>query len=318
MRGKRTAEWLASAVAAILMHSGCARDHPKYRHPVPSVNSEARAHLDPLGLEVAPASGPAGVPSLPPATGLGTGEALGQAALAGLPILALPAGCLGEVLCTIAVGAVSVSTYVVAVPVMTVMAVSMGPPTAEEVRVASEGVRSVLGSHDWDGILRRDVEAALRKAGGPALADSASSSRLKLMIEGPWLVTDQFTALPTLTVHGELASDGVCVVDRRWRWNGDSDDFVDYGDDHGAPYRKELQKGIKLLGAAIVDDLFRAEKPRETAYSDVSAFKSGSMPRMATLPMEYQDTVGSWDKTAEAANEPRCSGLSLQQRPTPD
>ncbi|MGH6893590.1 MAG: hypothetical protein ACREEP_15170 [Dongiaceae bacterium] len=298
-------------IVAIAIQSGCAQDHAKYLHPVAPPSAEARTHLDPLSLEVAPLSKSASVPSVPPATGMSTGQALGQAALAGLPVLALPAGCLGEVLCTIAVGAVSVSTYVVAVPVMTIMAVTMGPPTAEEVSAAREGLRSVLSSADWDEALRRDFAAALRESGGPTLGHAGAPSALRLTIEGPWLVTDQFTAVPTLTVHGELSTDDVCVADRRWRWNGDSDDFVDFGDEHGAPYRKAMEKGIELLSAAIVEDLFLDKKPRKTAYWDDKEFKNGAVPRMAALPLSYQNAIGSWDKTdAEAAGEPRCGDLA--------
>jgi hypothetical protein len=296
--------------SAILAIAGCAKDDAKYLHPVPPLSGEARAHLGPIRLGVAsPANAPT-VPSVPLVPEITVGQAAGGAALASLPVLALPAGCLGEPLCTVATGAVGVATYVLLVPVLTITALAGGPPDREEVAHATDSIERVIGTTDWNAVLRRDIEAEMRKGDTAFNVDASAASRLKLTLEGPFMVTDQFIALPTLTIHGELASDGDCVIDRRWRWNGDSDDFVDFGDNDAEPYRKAMKDGIEQLSNAIVAELFRATKPRKVAYWSEAAFKSGVEPRLVAVPMNYEDTVGSWDKTeAEAEMEPKCHGV---------
>jgi hypothetical protein len=297
------------AFTAIVAIAGCAQDEASYLHPVPPLSAASRAELGPVTLEIAPPPRLASVPSVPLAPELTAGEAFGKAAVVSLPFLALPVGCLGEPFCTVGAAAIGATTFVVMVPVLAITALASAPPNREKVRAAADAVDRVLQSTEWDAILRREIEAAMRD-NGAALAEVATGPRLKLALEGPWMVTDQFIALPTLTIHGELAHDGECLVDRRWRWNGDSDDFVDFGDDDGAPYRKAMQEGIAQLGAAIVDDLFLATKPRKTAYWTESAFKSGADPRLAAAPLRYEDEIGAWDQTeAEAEKEPRCQGL---------
>lgn len=289
--------------------TACAQDNAKYQHPVPPLGAEARSGLDPVAIEVASPASPASAPGVPLVPELSAGKAFGAAALAGLPVLTLPAGCLGEPFCTVGTAAIAVTTYVVLVPVLAVTALASAPPDKEEVEAATETINRVLQTTAWDAILRREVEAAMR-AGGRTLADAATSPRLRLTLEGPWMVTDRFIALPTLTIHGELARDGACLVDRRWRWNGGSDDFVDFDDNDGARYRAAMQDGIKALSAAIVADLFVATQPRKTAYLSESAFKAGSAPRLAVAPMLYEKRIASWDKSdAEAEKEPRCRGV---------
>jgi hypothetical protein len=249
-------------VVAILALAGCAKDDAKYLHPVPPVSGAARANLGPVALDVAAPAALPSVSSVPLVPEISVGEAAGGAALAGLPVLALPAGCFGELLCTMATGAVSVATYIVLVPVLTITALAMGPPDREEVAHATDSITRVIGTTDWDSLLREHVERAMRKGDRSFQGDANTASRLKLTLEGPLMVTDQFSALPTLTIHGELARSGVCLIDRRWRWNGNGDDFVDFGDDEGAPYREAMQDGIEQLSAAIIQDLFLATKHR--------------------------------------------------------
>jgi len=296
-------------LAVILALTGCAKDDAKYVHSVAPLSGDARAHLGRVALDVAAPAHPPSVPAVPLVPALTVGEAAGGAALASLPALALPAGCLGEPLCTIATGAVSVTTYLLLVPVLTITALAEGSPDREEVMHATDSIARVMGTAKWDALLRSELEAAVR-VDTPFTNDAMARSHLKLAMEGPFMVTDQFIALPTLTVHGELASGGTCLMDRRWRWNGDSDDFVDFGDDAGAAYRKAMERGVKQAAGAILMDILVATRPRKVAYWSEAAFKGGAAPRLAAVPMDYEDSIGSWDKTeAEAANEPRCQGV---------
>lgn len=266
--------------------------------------------MGPLALDVAaPAALPI-VPSVPRVSEISIGKAAGGAALASLPVLVLPAGCLGEPLCTMATGAVSVATYIVLVPVLTITALAMGPPDREDVAHAADAITRVIGTTDWDSFLREHVERGLQKGDRLFEGDASTTSRLKLTLEGPFMATDQFIALPTLTIHGELASNGDCLIDRRWRWNGNSDDFVDFGDDDGAAYREAMEEGIEQLSAAIVQDLFLATKPRNVAYWSEAAFQAGATARLIAVPMNYENSIGSWDKTeAEAETNPKCQGI---------
>jgi hypothetical protein len=294
-------------IAAIAGLAGCAQDDARYLHPLPPLSGEARAELGPVALDVAAPAAPA-VPNVPLVPEITLGEAAGGAALASLPVLTLPVGCLGEPLCTMAAGAVSVATYILAVPVLTTIALAGGPPDRADVMRTTDSITRVIQATEWDAILRRDVEAAMKKARHPVASAANASPRLQLTLEGPFLVTDQFIAMPTATIHGELAKDGSCLIDRRWRWNGDGDDFVDFGDHDGAAFRKAMEDGLKQLSTAIAEDLFAATKPRETAYLSKSAFDSGAGPRLVAVPMSYEDRIGSWDKT-ETIAEPRCAGV---------
>jgi hypothetical protein len=297
-------------VVAILVLTGCAKDEAKYLHPVPPLSGAVRANLGPVALDVAAPAALPSVPSVPLMPEISIGKAAGGAALASLPVLVLPAGCLGEPLCTMATGAVSVATYIVLVPVLTITALAMGPPDREEVARAADAITRVIGATDWDTLLHVHVERAMRKGDRSFQGDASAASRLKLTLEGPFMVTDQFTALPTLTIHGELASGAVCLIDRRWRWNGNSDDFVDFGDDDGAAYREAMEDGIEQLSAAIIQDLFLATKPREVAYWTEAAFQAGATARLIAVPMNYENSIGSWDKTeAEAETKPKCQGI---------
>lgn len=305
-RNRKALCWI---FAATIVVTACARDNAKYQHPVPPLDAGTRAELGPVAIEVASPPRTASAPGVPVVPEVTAGKAFGAAALASLPVLALPAGCLGEPFCTVGMAAIAVSTYVVMVPVLAITALASAPPDKEKVGAATETINRVLQTTEWDAILRREVETAMR-VGGKTLADAATSPRLKLTLEGPWMVTDRFIAVPTLTIHGELARDGACLIDRRWRWNGKSDDFVDFGGNDGARYRSAMQDGIKVLSQAIVADLFFATQPRKTAYLSESAFKSGSAPRLAAVPMLYEDRIASWYKTdADAEKEPRCGGL---------
>lgn len=268
-----------------------------------------RTRLDPVALDVESPATPPSVPSVPLVPKITIGQAAGGAALVSLPALALPAGCLGEPLCTVGAGAVGVATYLLLVPVLTIVTLAEGPPDREEVAQASDSIKRAIEATDWRAILRRDVEAAMHKGDVAFKGNGNAGSRLKLTLEGPFMVTDQFIALPTLTIHGELTSGGECLIDRRWRWNGDSDDFVDFGDHEGKSYREAMEDGIEQVSAEIVADLFLATKPRKIVYWSEAAFKGGTKPRLIEVPMNYEDSIGSWDKThAEAGKEPQCQG----------
>jgi hypothetical protein len=304
--------WTRRLLAAILVLAGCAKDDAKYIHSVDPVSADARAQLGHVALDVAAPANHPGVPGVPLVPALTVGKAAGGAALASLPVLALPAGCLGEPLCTMATGAVSVATYLLLVPVLTITALAESPPDREEVMQATDSIARVMNETKWDALLRKEIEAAGRE-NAPFTNDTmAASSHLKLAMEGPFMVTDQFIALPSLTVHGELASGGACLMDRRWRWNGDSDDFIDFGDDGGAAYRKAMEEGIKRVAAAILADIFVATKPREVAYWNEAAFKDGTKPRLAAVPMNYEDSIGSWDKTETKRRTNRAARASCK------
>ncbi len=71
-----------------------------------------------------------------------------------------------------------------------------------------------------------------------------------------------------------------------------------------------MEDGMKQVADAILADVFVATKPRKVAYWNEAAFKDGTKPRLTAVPMNYEGSIGSWDKTeAEAVNEPRCQGV---------
>jgi len=165
-------------IFAILALAGCAKDDASYIHAVPPLSAEARAQLGAVGLDVAAPANAPGVPGVPLVPEITVGEAAGAAALASLPVLALPVGCFGEPLCTMATGAVGVATYILAVPVLTVTALAEGPPDREDVMHASDSIARVIDATDWDAILRRDIEAAMGKSDRAFRSDADAATRL--------------------------------------------------------------------------------------------------------------------------------------------
>jgi hypothetical protein len=194
---------------------------------------------------------------------------------------------------------------------------AIAAPVGTDVQDAAREISGTITRVHWDRALRDAVEQALDKHAKPIVeTPSADSSRLKLTVEGPWLVLDSYTAVPTLTVHGELARGEACLLDRRWRWNGDGDHFVDLGEDQAEDYRTQMEGALGLLADAIVSDILGTAPPRETAYRDETVLASGGRPLVATDPVHHQEQIGAWDKTAvEAAREPRCGGIGPAKPP---
>ena len=123
---------------------------------------------------------------------------------------------------------------------------------------------------------------------------------------------DGSDAIPALTIHAELLIAHDCALDRRWRWNGASDDFDDLGEDDAKAFKVQMVSGISQLAEAIVSDMFVDEAARSVAYKGAEA-----LPRAVMSPDDYQNAIASWDKTAgDSAQEPRC-GLAFDPQGQP-
>jgi hypothetical protein len=184
-------------------------------------------------------------------------------------------------------------------------------PSTEDVAEAKSGIVTAIEEVDWSRRLQDSVETAMRRRAAPGGA--TSTGRLGLWIEAPWLVVVGGSAVPTLTVHGEMLVNDACAIDRRWRWNGDTDDFVDLGEDGAAEFRKQMAAGVDALGKAIIADLFLAVQARQVAYKDQSSYARGAPPLMVLLPDDYQNRIGSWD----TARDLKCAGLLSLETPAP-
>jgi hypothetical protein len=296
---------VTESLAALLL-AGCA----SYEHPVAPLDATARSAVGPLSVEtamVAPV-----VPASPPPThgrGIAALKGAGGSLLVGMAAGAETRDGFGFILGT-ALG-------VVAAPFVAVGAAIAAPATTD-VQQSAGAIRAAITGIQWDRALNDAVEKALARQGRAiATPPPADASRLKLTVEGPWLVLDSYTAVPTLTVHGELARQGACLADRRWRWNGDADHFVDLGEDRAKDYRAQMEHGLAMLAEAAVADLLVSAAPRPTPYEDEAAAQRGGLPLLATNPMDFQEQIGAWDKSAaEAAREPRCAGI-LNSAPEP-
>jgi len=287
------------SIAALLL-AGCA----SYQHPVAPLGAEVRSEIGPLVLETATAKPVA--PVAPPPTrnrgeaalkgaggsvlvGLGagayTGDPFGLALLGALGILAAP---------FVAAGAAATA------------------PVSTDVQQAGAQIRYAITRIQWERAFQDAASAAFARHGHP-VADPppADASRLKLTVEGPWLVLESYEALPSLTVHGELAKGETCLLDRRWRWNGKAGDFVDLGEDRARQYRTQMENGLGLLAEAVAADILVSGTPRKTDYEDEASAKRGAPPLPVRDPMKFQERVASWD-SPEAPGQPRCSGFRDQ------
>lgn len=294
----------------VLLLAGCsssAHEHPvappdvEARTAVPSLDVEARSAVGPLHVETAMVD-PV-LPAAPPPThdrGMAALKGAGASIVGGIGGGAMTGSPFGLVLGT-ALG-------VVAAPFVAA-GFAIAAPVGTDVQEADAGIAGAITRIQWHMALKDAVAKASAKHGRPiAEAPAADADRLKLTVEGPWLVVESYAALPTLTVHGELARGGDCLMDRRWRWNGDSDDFVDLGEDRATGYRTQMEQGLALLAEAVVVDTLVSAEPR--AYRDGASAAPGGPPLLVTKPMDFQKQIGSWDKTgAEPEREPRCGGL---------
>jgi hypothetical protein len=280
---------LSCIIAGML--AGCAG----YRHDVAPLDPKVRQRIGQVEVELGPVQ---------PLTNFGQPPSgKGKAALAA-------AG--GSVAGGVYAGALTFNPYGLAF--FTVLGIAVAPfaaaigaivtPSTEDVEAAGHDLAIAIRTTDWASQLKSSVEAAMRRRAEPPAA--TSTGQLGMWIEGPWLVLDGGSAIPTLTIHGELLVDGGCVVDRNWRWNGRSDDFVDLGENGARAYRAHMTSGVRELGNAIVADLFLATQARSVAYHDREAADRGAPPSMALVPDAHQNEIGSWDN---AQGGSRCVGL---------
>lgn len=281
---------------AILLLAGCATSQPPVVSPPPPARD-----LGPLYLEAA--MSPAVVPPAPPPTrhrGSAAAAGAGASVLAGAEI-----GSSGGDGLSLIVGT---ALGILAAPFVAVAAASTAPVT-NEMRVAGTELTRAITRIRWDLAFKDAVKAALARE-GRAVADTptAEASRLKLTVEGPWLAVQSDDGLPTLTIHGELMRGGDCLLDRRWRWNGDSDDFVDLGTDQARAYRTQMERGLGILADAVVADVFRSET--SAPGSEQAGVKKGGLPPVANNPMTFQEQVGSWE--VSELDGRRCSGFRDQ------
>jgi hypothetical protein len=298
----RSASRVITRSMTVLLLAGCSSSAMR-EHPVAPLDADARNAIGPLSVETAMVDPVA--PAAPPPTrnrGAAALKGAGQSVLFGMAGGAQLNDAFGFILFS-ALG-------VVAAPFVAAGA-AIAAPVSTEVQEADAGIRGAVSNIQWNLALKDAVAKALANQGRTvADAPTADASRLKLTVEGPWLVVESYTALPTLTVHGELAKRGACLMDRRWRWNGRSDDFVYLGEDRATPYRAQMEEGLAILAEAVVADILVSAEPRKIAYRDEDNAARGGLPLLVTRPMDFQKQVASWDKTdVEAAREPRCGGV---------
>ena len=277
---RTTTRNVATSMAALLL-AGCA----SYQHPVAPLDAQARSALGSLSVQMASAA-PTAPATPPPAPDRGEValRAAGASIMRGMSADGDPTSSGLLLLLGIALAPFFALGEAIAVP-----SDSGVPEAGAAIADAITGIR-------WDAAFRDQVEKALAKHGHPVEASpSPDASRLKLSIRGPWLVVDSYTAIPTLTVHGELVAGDACLIDRRWRWNGDADDYADLGEDRARAYRTQMEKGLAMLAEAVVADLLVSGKPRLTAYRSEAAVKPGGRPLLDSEPMDFQEQVGSWD-----------------------
>lgn len=290
---RATTRNLAASIAALLL-AGCA----SYQHPVAPLAAEARSAIGSLSVEMASAN-PVAPATPPPAPSRGEAALRGAGAslLGGMAAGAGTADPYGFILFT--------GLGIVAAPFVALGA-AIAAPTDSSVPEAGAAIDAAITGIRWDAAFRDQVEKALAKQGRSIdVAPPADAGRLKLSIEGPWLVVDSYSAIPTLTVHGELVAGEACLIDRRWRWNGAADDYADLGEGPATAYRAQMKKGLAVLAEAVVADLLVSQKPRLTAYDAEAVAKMGGPPLLVAEPMEVQEQVGSWDFQSR---EP-CSGI---------
>jgi hypothetical protein len=302
---------VTSVSMAALLLAGCA-SAPEYEIAPP--DPADLAGTGPLFLETA-MDEPV-VPDAPPPT-----HDRGTAALKGAGMSAL-VGLQAGASTHDPFALVALTALGVAAAPFVALGAAIAAPVGTDVQDAAWAISSAVRRIQWDLALRDAVESELTEQGQAiaeapiAEAPAAEAGRLKLTVEGPWLALDAYTAVPTLTVHGELARGDACPLDRRWRWNGDADHFVDLGEDQATAYRTQMEAGLKLLAEAVAADILGAGTPRKTAYRDEASAAAGGPPLVATDPLDHQKQIGSWDKTdAEDAEEPRCSGIEPADGP---
>ena len=293
----------AVGVAAAATLGGCATDV----RSVPPLDEAARIHAGPLLITIGPVQPSSNFGPLPKSgSGWGAAGAAGYAVLgmtaagaSGGPLGLMVGGALGVVLAPFAAIAGAVITPDVVQP---------------ETIAANTNLLAAVHGEDWASKLQQALGVKLSSHGKSASSGlyPTTASRLVFWIEGPWLLLDSSDAIPALTIHGELLIAHDCALDRRWRWNGASDDFDDLGEDDAKAYKVQVASGISQLADAIVSDLFGDKDARAVAYKGTEA-----LPLAVTKPDNYQNTIASWDNTAaENAQEPRC-GLALGMQGQP-
>lgn len=286
-------------MAAVVL-AGCA----SYQYPVAPLSAEVRSGIGPLALETATAEPVA--PAAPPPTrdrGAAALKGAGESVLVGLGAGTYMGDPFGL--------ALMAALGIIAAPFVAAGAAATAPVNTD-VQQAGAQIRYAITRIQWDRALQDAAAASFARHGHP-VADPppADASRLKLAIEGPWLVLESHTALPSLTVHGELAKGEACLLDRLWRWNGAAADFVDLGQDRARQYRTQMEKGLGLLAEAVAADILVSATPRPTAFEDEATARKGAQPLAVRDPMEFQEQVASWDNPGNPGR-PRCSGFRDQ------
>lgn len=297
-----------TAILLLALHPlmGCA----VHSRDVPPLDAATRDRVGKLLVTMGPVQ-PTGSFGPLPASGSGVGAAAAAGyTVGGMTIAGASGGPLGLV--------VGGALGVLMAPFAAIIGAATTPDEVQpETLAANQHLTTAVRDGNWSQQLQDVVGARLSGLGASATTSmkAAEASHLGLWIEGPWLVLDGGSGIPTLTIHGEMILDEACVLDRRWRWNGDSDDFDDLGEEDAKIYKAQMASGISQLGNAIVSDLFLDRKPRKIAYKNAEAVARGAAPLIVTDPDDHQKQIGSWDKTAaELAQEPRCGMiLALQQ-----
>jgi len=132
-------------------------------------------------------------------------------------------------------------------------------------------------------------------------------------LEGPWLVITNKGAIPTVTVHAVLHVGDACALDRRWRWNGGANDYVNLGRNDASPYRDAMGRAIELLASVIAWDLFQSTEPRMVAFRSEKSVLKGEPPLAVIDPLSHMGTIASWDTVApNSFGREICQGFSTQ------
>jgi hypothetical protein len=294
------------SIAAALTLAACSADET-FSVPIHPLDASTRASLGSVGIDVTQAGADVDLPR--PIAGEGAGAAaLDRAKKSAM----IPFLCMNDAHCALVGLVLGIPAAIIIAPIWVTKAALTAPPSYEDVDEAMAALIPVVTETDWTAELRDAVEQASRAGqGDPRVQTAASDSQLRLTIEGPWLVLEGETALPTLTVHGEFHNGASCLLDRHWRWNGESDDFFDLSADAGAAYNEQLRQGVAQLGKAIAFDILFDEPAHMVEYHSAAAAQ-GHAPLIVTEPLDHQEEIVAWE-TLDTQNKPLLRCASFQE-----
>jgi hypothetical protein len=273
----RVTVWIASLTLA----AGCST----YKHPVLPLNDDARAALSTIALETR--SDELAASFHPPSSP-------GKSSAARDAVGAIAARTLGPCEgCHPYSGLIIIPMLVVGGPVAAAAA-AIRTPRQDDLDKATGALKSATHVAKWERVLRERVSAALRVSGRP-MYDPTAESRLDLTIEGARLAIRDYDGVPVIRVRGRVERRNTFILDRHWQWNGESDDYVDLGDDAAKDYMAQMEKGVSELANAIVAELFISKEPRLAEYRSEDHFIHGYVPLAIFEPEDYQNHIVSWD-----------------------